>query len=229
MLGLGSLVSCQAATVWSDDFNDGNYDGWTVNLGSFSATSNRLESAGPDSNYISHPSTVATGTWSFDLSSFGRVYFMASDLVPGNIPENGYFIYYHAAAIELRCVENSVGDLLDTYPIPALATYSFDITRDTDGNMYLYLDGELIMQEQNLVHDSSTHFFVCIIDSGIWIDNIDVSDTVDIEPPTTPTTPTEPTEPTTPTGIPGFPAFAVGVGIVTALGIGIILRRRKAP
>ena len=42
VLGLLSPVSVYAANGWSDNFNDGNYDGWTVVNGQFSASTFEL-------------------------------------------------------------------------------------------------------------------------------------------------------------------------------------------
>jgi hypothetical protein len=68
--------------VWSDNFNDGNYDGWTIcdnaalaaqfpsagfNESQWSAADNHLKLDQEDMGIITHPSNVANGTWSFDI------------------------------------------------------------------------------------------------------------------------------------------------------------------
>ncbi len=61
------LVS--ADVVWSDDFDDGNYDGWTVHSGAFSCNNYYLESTEVERHTLSgiyHESNVSKGTWSFD-------------------------------------------------------------------------------------------------------------------------------------------------------------------
>jgi hypothetical protein len=60
-------ILCNAEIVWSDDFDDGTYDGWTVGEGSFSASEYMLEATGEFPNNIYHESSVITGTWSFDV------------------------------------------------------------------------------------------------------------------------------------------------------------------
>ena len=71
----------QAAEVWSDNFDDGNFDEWTVHYGVLSAenyvlaanTSLNFQDYGEgvdvsDFDRISHSSSILTGTWSFDVS-----------------------------------------------------------------------------------------------------------------------------------------------------------------
>jgi hypothetical protein len=77
-------LACEGAVVWSDDFNDGNYDGWTIcdnstlhdgNWGfsgsNWTAASFYLQvEAGYGEagwGIISHPSNVAYGKWSFSF------------------------------------------------------------------------------------------------------------------------------------------------------------------
>ncbi|MHA1958364.1 MAG: hypothetical protein ACW968_15735, partial [Candidatus Thorarchaeota archaeon] len=68
-------LSCRADIVWSDDFNDGNYDGWTIcenpglnyNSSNWSAANNYLQLDQEDWGTITHPSNIAYGTWSFDF------------------------------------------------------------------------------------------------------------------------------------------------------------------
>jgi hypothetical protein len=73
-------TTTNATVVWSDDFNDGNYDGWTIcnntileNGGyglansNWSAVDNCLQVNHEDYGIITHPSDVAYGKWSFDF------------------------------------------------------------------------------------------------------------------------------------------------------------------
>jgi hypothetical protein len=87
-MGYTPLAS-RGAVVWSDDFNDGNYDGWTIcdnstlydgNYGwsgsNWTAASGWLqaESGFGEEGWaiISHPSNVAYGKWSFDFKTEQR-------------------------------------------------------------------------------------------------------------------------------------------------------------
>ena len=234
------IPAVDAATVWSDNFNDGNTNGWTTHTGSFSASSYYLVGSTAGTNHISHASTVARGTWSFDLhfDSFNTafntaVFFMASDLNPGNngFPENGYSIEIGfgwiglAEAFGLVRYENNVRNPMDVYsPASLQEDWHIDITRGDDDHIYVYFDNTLVMDRQNSAHDTSTHFFILSTGTVRSFDNIVVSDTVDIQPPSTPTTPT----PTDTPVIPGFPAVAIAVGIISALTIGVLYRRRES-
>ncbi|MFX1369024.1 MAG: hypothetical protein ACFFAY_10525, partial [Promethearchaeota archaeon] len=62
-------VPVSAVIDWSDDFNDGNYDGWAVTQGSFSVTGppNCSLTGLTSLNEIQHPSSRSNGTWFFDL------------------------------------------------------------------------------------------------------------------------------------------------------------------
>jgi hypothetical protein len=62
--------------VWSDDFDDGNYDGWTIcenpevnPPSNWTAADNCLQIDQEDSGSIGHPSSEAYGTWSFDIKA----------------------------------------------------------------------------------------------------------------------------------------------------------------
>jgi hypothetical protein len=73
-----------AEIVWSDDFEDGDTEGWTITQGNLSAEDGTLRStvegkvqgANPDYQYLSlayYPSTVSVGTWSFDYMLDGAL------------------------------------------------------------------------------------------------------------------------------------------------------------
>ncbi len=69
-------LTVSSAEVWSDDFNDGNYDGWTIcNNTAFnppsnwSAVNNYLQIEQDDHGTIYRTSSVAYGTWSFDFKA----------------------------------------------------------------------------------------------------------------------------------------------------------------
>jgi hypothetical protein len=101
-------ITSSAVAVWSDDFDDRDYDDWTVLDGAFSAENQCLCPNGSDEYHsIQHNSPNAYGSWIFDLyfnSSAGGgettiFSFIADELVDGNvdtghlgqkIPLNGY-------------------------------------------------------------------------------------------------------------------------------------------
>ena len=234
---LRGIPATDALTVWSDNFNDGNTVNWTIHTGGFTASNNYLQGSTADTNHISHASTEARGTWSFDLhinplvqTENTAVFFIASDLNPGNndFPSDGYSIEIGygwiglADAFGLVRYENDVRNPMDTYQPPgSQAGFHFDITRGDDDHIYVYINDTMVMDRLNIVHDTSTHFFILSTGTERWVDNIvvddDPLDTGDGnggngEPPP----------------IPGFPAVAITVGIVSALTIGVLYRRRQS-
>lgn len=73
------FLPVSASVVWSDDFNDGNLDGWTT-FGviwsgesatevpaNYSLEDNNLRYTGEFSTYTYHASTASSGHWSFDV------------------------------------------------------------------------------------------------------------------------------------------------------------------
>ncbi|MFW9886606.1 MAG: hypothetical protein ACFFER_00380 [Candidatus Thorarchaeota archaeon] len=82
-------LASRGAVVWSDDFNDGNYDGWTIcdnsthfdgdwGFGGSNWTAAngwlQVESGFEEKGWaiISHPSNVVYGKWSFDFKTEQR-------------------------------------------------------------------------------------------------------------------------------------------------------------
>ncbi|MFW9845902.1 MAG: hypothetical protein ACFFD6_04090 [Candidatus Thorarchaeota archaeon] len=75
-------TTANAEVIWDDNFNDGNYDGWTIcdnaalaaqfaaygfTESQWSAADNYLKLDQEGWGIISHPSNIAYGTWSFDI------------------------------------------------------------------------------------------------------------------------------------------------------------------
>jgi hypothetical protein len=54
-----------AEVVWSDDFNDGDYDGWSLNLGEVTAEDQFFRNL-EGYTILCHESNITVGTWSFD-------------------------------------------------------------------------------------------------------------------------------------------------------------------
>ncbi len=186
---LCGIPALDATIVWTDSFSDGDYNGWTVQVGGFAASSNRLQSTGALDNAISRSSIVATGTWNFTVNwvniattGGGWIYFVAYDLNPAinNYPDEGYCIVVGSGGWGLARWENGGQNIMDGYTDgPYDGTYDVYITRNATGNIRVYIDNVLRMERQNTVHSTSTHFFYRVLDAGQWIDNIVVND----EPP----------------------------------------------
>ncbi|MFW9993037.1 MAG: hypothetical protein ACFFD4_13420 [Candidatus Odinarchaeota archaeon] len=230
-----------AATVWSDNFDDGDYDDWTVVAGSVSATEHNLRVTGSSYAVVYRNSTTVTGTWRFDLDMTDepdntQLCFITKN-IDGNYVRDNYLVENNGDNDGFRLMRwiwtgSSMSPLvLDEYDVTGGITgwYHFDITRDGSGQMYIYINDTLAMQAVDTTHDVSSCFVlnVPIAPSGTGpaIDNVIVSDTVDITPPTTTTTePTSSIPPPANTSGPGndFLIF-FGIGIISL----VIVRKRK--
>jgi hypothetical protein len=226
---------CSAALVWTDNFNDGDFSDWTVESGTFSVADGSLR--GSDSaNAIRHDSSTAQGTWTFDIElvSTSSVYvsFLAGE-TSGGIATSCYCLRITEADMRLLESTNYQNTLLDRYnPVESIAGWQhIDITRDASGEFLIYVNDTLQLEASDTNHGTS-NYFVFYCNPGCAIDNIVISDSVDIEPPTTPTTPTTPTSDTesaSPPGIPGFPFAAITLGLLIPLLLVLFMRHRSPP
>ncbi len=191
--------TCRAAPVWSDNFDDGNYDGWMVANGTFTAAGHTLKPIG-GAGYIIHPSSVETGTWSFDIlpGTDTAVMFICNHPVPINesialgivVGGGGHPAL---ALIELREGSGTSNPPIYYYERSPTAWQHVDITRDSEGRVHVYLNGTLALDEmhpgftsqylavQFIASDSLT-----ISNAEGGLDNIVVSNTIDIESPPVP-------------------------------------------
>jgi hypothetical protein len=204
---LSSFSCITATTVWSDDFSDGDYDGWTVTRGSLSAADGVLRGLTTTWNWINHPSTVANGTWNFDVYYMGiegfNVWFICNYLNPVDYynGEEGYGINFWVTGGNIRLLRDhsDTQTVLDTYDPESLdGWWNFTITRDLTGRIDVYINGVLRLQATDTMFNSSSYFVFETYNTQA-IDNIVVKDVVE-QPITTPTTtPTTSTIPSTPT------------------------------
>ncbi len=232
--------------VWSDNFNDGNLDGWTVFEGSFSATTLRMESGTDLWNFASHPSTVTTGEWRFtvcvDAIAGPAVAFMATTTSGVGLacPSTCYLIFLspHGGWIRLYKLESGSQSILGGYDIDIVLGTVFEVivTRDSNGQFNVWIDGTHRISAVSTNIESSSYFVVRFHEGG-YIDNIRVYDeiltTTGTETETT--TDTTTTEDGTFTGwqLPPLPVEAIGIGIgvvaiiILIVGLVLLLRPKK--
>lgn len=190
MLHISLFVTfpCKADVVWSDDFNDGNYDGWFVDNGTFSAEDHTLKPISGDNTYtIRHLSRVTNGTWSFDvLLGEGTVIWLMHDAAGYGLIVSAWF-GMDGTHLRLYNVSydrgNSIGERVFHSGISAWQ--HVDVTRNMDGRTCVYLNGTLLIDRVDHVVRKSW-FFIYTPYGEAAIDNIVVSNTVDIEPPPPP-------------------------------------------
>ena len=222
------------APVWSDNFDDGTYEPeWTAIEGTFTVIQNRLWSYMGRYCWISHASAVAEGEWRFDLSvstAYIRVSFIALDTdmfgTDNYRPNNGSCIQFSANESNVRLYRYSDGTatLMGWYSDTNLQHQEQQVivTRDSAGVFNLFVNGVHKFEAQVTQHSTSLYFLV-LLRYG-YIDNIEVYDQVLTQPPDGGNG-----NGTAPPPIPGFPAVAIAVGIVSALTIGVLYRRRRSP
>jgi len=212
-----------AAVVWADDFNDGNYSDWTIIYGAFSTDNYMLQSLVAQS-CINHPSSVIIGTWSFDFIFSGRfssganIGFACEEVVL--YPVTGYVLKVGRSAFELVVWNQSYDWIIGAYyPSSHIdGQQQVDITREETGLIRVFINGTLRIEavDNTLTISNFFHFF-CGPDEAL--DNIVVSDTIDV----TPSTCTNPGIPIPPQ-IPGFPLVAIFIGFICALSLGVLRR-----
>ncbi|MFX0172710.1 MAG: hypothetical protein ACFE9L_12405 [Candidatus Hodarchaeota archaeon] len=188
---------CVATFVWSDNFDDGNYDGWTIQNGTFSATNNMLVITGSKLEWhvAHHPSTVAYGTWAFDIylneteGEYFYIHFIATDaIIHDELPSTCYSIVinfaplgYHLWKTTHKDSHESVILGLTEYP-PNPGWNHIDVTRNTDGQFYVYVNNSLIIGALDNEIQTSNQFIYGVIRGSHPMDNIVVKDEITILP-----------------------------------------------
>ncbi len=232
LLALTYGVSPQvgAVMVWSDNFNDTNYNGWTVETGAFSAADNTLRCTSEAMGVVHHPSTVASGTWSFDFLFTGSLHvsiiYFAVGVMSDLMGNQGYQITVNNYGFTLYVVTDSATTTLDSYTAPGgiQGRQHFDFTRDAGGLIRGYLNSTLVVEATNTEH-TTVNYFLAHMFQDESLDNVVVSNTIDITPTTTDTGTGAGTE--TPPGIPGFPAAAILVGLFLSVLLVMVIRRHR--
>jgi hypothetical protein len=247
-------ATAEAVEVWSDDFDDGNYDGWSVLAyesatslvtieGNFSATSGMLTVLDDDFQRARINSTTNVGTWSFDMyvpeGATGGidVIFMSNGTRPYPLfasrmisvecwIEAGRFDFWELIGAE-------EGRLFHQF-IPdegLFGWHHFDVTRSIGGDLNLFHNGTHLHRETGSLVTTSAYFeFWCWNATGAAIDNIEVNDEIIVTPPPPVTTTPEPTTTPTPTTPPPeipYLLVAVGAGAAVVVVLAVVCLRRR--
>jgi hypothetical protein len=220
-------LTCTAALVWADNFNDGSFDDWTISQGDFTAADNSLRATSAGWNFAIHSSPVAYGRWIFDVEAT-------------ETPDDHFYVYlmnyignnYRFSIFTDAFPGWSDGDeftLLKqqgttTFPIAEYVPvgeitgwYHFEVHRNDTGHFEVYINGILRMQvlDNDITQSSSFQFATQV---GPGIDNIEIYDST--EEPTTP-----------PPSNPSIPWFIIPISmslvVIVILGIFVWLRKQK--
>jgi hypothetical protein len=185
-ISLSTTFPCRAATVWSDNFDDGNYNGWFDGETAFSAEDGTLKIApGAFLFELYHLSYVTTGTWSFDVIVGKGMDIRLLYNAEGERQSLTLSLYgTHILLYSYRSFSDSESVRLGEFILPQGMSgwQHIDVTRDSDGRNCVYINGTLIMDVvDNAAITSEFFYFLSYGESAI--DNVVVSNTVDIEPP----------------------------------------------
>ncbi|MHA2026983.1 MAG: hypothetical protein ACW98U_13870 [Candidatus Thorarchaeota archaeon] len=246
---LSLLPQSAAAEVWSDDFND--LDDWTVTQGEWTAASQTLESV-DDGNWrtydiIWHESNTTTGTWSFYYQLFGfdeiectTILFMANGTDSPfeyfgygiRISDtNAFFVKHHGDYNRVDTYAGGVASFDD-----ACGTWTkFDITRNSAGEFHVYINATSTEEVPAFSVNETEYDYserLVIYHRGWFdacIDNLVVSDTIDIMPitPTTPTLTTNSTPITGETPPPDMTPLIAGAGGVVVLLVAVVFLKKR--
>jgi hypothetical protein len=255
LVGSFGPVLVSADVVWSDNFDDGNYDGWTVHEGNFSAANYYLESTEINAStgwaFIRRETNVSTGTWSFDcyLPSGSDSISVSPHTDDNSNPDDDFVGYSfieimpNRVRLLIRMATGGV-NIVDGWSSTFNGTWThIDLTVDED------MIFDVFVNDVHRIHyDDASHltgdyrYFVFNSQTeGHAIDNVTVSDTVDVvctDPecplchPTSPTPTPTPTPTSTPTTPPPPPLpldlilIAGGAAVVVIVLAIVFLRRR---
>jgi hypothetical protein len=229
----------------SDDFNDGNYDGWTVREGSFSAATYELVGTGvdPTINYITIPvaglNTLIEGVWEFDLTldsnEWTEVALFTQDaeyaqgrgvslIFVDDLSGLGRHVGSgRGTALEIGVFSQVFGD----------GDWHFKVQLNESNHFYVWESDVLILDAASLVEDLTYGYFGFNAYEGSSIDNITINEVEVTTPGTTPPTETTTTttEPTTPPPPPPaelpLELIAIGGGVAVLVIVLIIWKTRS--
>jgi hypothetical protein len=199
-------TKCKAAIVWQDDFNDGDYDGWEADSDILSVDNNYLQLIPPDLGHIRtlihHNSSVANGTWTFDVylsgDSANNVGISFIHVSTSYISETlfgqfyrGYQLKIDQTMMLLNVYNQDGATSIGIYrPLGGLSGWqNINITRDLEGLFVVYVNGTRAFETVDTQITASEYFIVEYTgysDPDVTyfaLDNIMVSNTVDIIPP----------------------------------------------
>ena len=199
-----------SAVVWSDNFDDEDISDWqifkvnhtaepdTLMPGNSSAEGGVLRQHETEWSYAGHNSTVAFGTWSFDVDiqvpidefhfyvCFSSEVFDDDWLTYGQVGSAygvGFYIY-ESGTTEIRLTRGNHATgpaFMDTFfDSDIIGWRNIIVTRELSGQFYVYMDGDLILKYNDLMHTTSERFYF-LSHGGPAIDNVSVSDTVDYD------------------------------------------------
>lgn len=206
------LTSISNATIlWSDNFDDGNFEGWNISgaspflqqnselaEGNFSAVDKTLRAIGAPVvsaySFATHSTMTTTGTWSWDLyfnkegtlnSIQQRIFFIDKPLMDLPFDWNGHEVsIFDVGSLHLERIWD--GMMMDVYGTGSFkaqpGTWThIDVTLDSDGRWRVYANGTLCMDKVDKTFLDFSYFGFGL-PVGPAVDNVVVSDTMFVPP-----------------------------------------------
>jgi hypothetical protein len=192
----------KADIVWSDNFDDGDMDGWTNLMYEWYVSNGCLTNPSTEYAVVYHDSQVANGTWNFEFkcnsnaasSPTGRIlmsefklYFLG--FVSG-LKLTGYQFHVTHPSEELHGmtlmrIAEGANAILDHYELTGNYTgwQKINITRNVDGDMHVYLNTTHIMNATDTTYSNSQILGIVANFGPQSFNEFIVSDTVDIQAP----------------------------------------------
>jgi hypothetical protein len=204
-LSASMVATCRASTIWSDNFDDGNLDGWTVSgtsmfsgartelaKGNFSVADKTLRATGVGKpmhySILTHPNTVKVGTWSWDLyfnkegtvSGYtGMAMLTDKPVMTPPFDFNGYgFDLTDTGTGCFYRYQKGITNIIgrmNTLTIQPTGWTRIDLARNENGQFSLYLDGTLCVEVTDSKY-SNLDYFALWLAVGPVIDNVVISD-----------------------------------------------------
>jgi hypothetical protein len=220
-------VRCNAAVIWSEDFNtvppDWLLRGCDVDEG-WLRMNGSMEVAGDPACVANRSSSVTVGTWEFDLIELGAtggwlgVWFMAdgsdfatsnyyavqltrSSTATGSIPVFGLYRNFEEAKVKLASYDG---------PESPQGAHHITFTRNSAGQIKVYLNGTAVIDVTDTEIDESTYFVFWAIIMDTALDNVVVND--DLPPPPPP---------------PWWWLVIVAGGVIIIVVAAIVLKRKR--
>ncbi|MHA2199868.1 MAG: hypothetical protein ACXACG_02200 [Candidatus Thorarchaeota archaeon] len=197
-------TSATAVPVWEDNFNDRNYNGWTVKTGLFSCMNKTLAGtydSTPEGNSMRFDneiwanSTVSYGTWSFDLyfggqSNYGPGLWFACDGISSDAEwtgvgwpggkgvalqrEGNYWAFHRVSGWS-----SGFSNYWDATPDGSIGLetgYHVYFTYDEIGYFDIWINGTYLGQGANFkrIYHFQSQNVLVALNRGSWIDNIQV-------------------------------------------------------
>ena len=199
-----------AEIVFYDDFNDGNIDDWITwgfndtsfeeDVANFTLTDGSLRAQGENVSYAAHACHISSvGTWRFDVDcadtsnnhftvafisgtptndTLSPTYEYGLTIVTGVFGEfDTEFVLYRRNVGSLD-ISNKIG----RYDLETVSGWHhIDVTRNAIGTFKVYFNGTLRITGTDRLYDSA-EYFAFHSKGGPAIDNVNVTNTIDIDP-----------------------------------------------